>query len=70
MSQPSRGRRAGLGAAAAGCHVGDHRPRTLDHLHGNLAAFDLDLPADVATRLEEISRRPNLAPINGMDASR
>jgi aryl-alcohol dehydrogenase-like predicted oxidoreductase len=45
-------------------------PRTLDQLRGSLAGFDLTLPAEVAERLDKLSDRGNLAPINGMDASR
>ncbi|WP_390624220.1 hypothetical protein [Fodinicola feengrottensis] len=45
-------------------------PRTLEHLRGSLTAFELELPAEIVERLDEISATGTLAPINGMDASR
>lgn len=39
-------------------------PRTAEQLEGNLAGFDLDLPAEVADRLEEVSRTANV-PVTG-----
>jgi aryl-alcohol dehydrogenase-like predicted oxidoreductase len=41
-------------------------PRTLEQLESGLAGFDLDLPADAAARLDEVSWTPSLVPVNGM----
>jgi aryl-alcohol dehydrogenase-like predicted oxidoreductase len=43
-------------------------PRSLEHLEGNLAAFDLELPPEVTARLDEVSWSPELVPVNGMQA--
>ncbi|GIH98853.1 aldo/keto reductase [Planobispora takensis] len=41
-------------------------PRTVEQLHGTLAGFALDLPAEAAERLDEVSRSAALTPVNGM----
>ncbi|GLW21659.1 aldo/keto reductase [Microbispora amethystogenes] len=43
-------------------------PRTLDQLRDNLAGLDLDLPPEVAARLDEVSRPARTAPVDGTRA--
>jgi aryl-alcohol dehydrogenase-like predicted oxidoreductase len=45
-------------------------PRTIDQLHGSLAAFSLSLPPGTLTRLGQISQPGTLDPIIGMGAHR
>ncbi|GII76190.1 aldo/keto reductase [Sphaerisporangium rufum] len=45
-------------------------PRTLDQLHANLTGLTLDLPADAADHLDQISRSTTITPVNGMTAPR
>ena len=42
-------------------------PRTVEHLRGNLQGLALDLPAEAADRLTEVSRCTTIAPVNGMN---
>ncbi|KAA2261932.1 aldo/keto reductase [Solihabitans fulvus] len=43
-------------------------PRTLEQLEQNLAGLDLDLPKELAARLDEVSQ-PENGPVNGLPAS-
>ncbi|MEV5825519.1 aldo/keto reductase [Spirillospora sp. NPDC052242] len=45
-------------------------PRSLEHLRGNLAGFELELPPEAVARLDEASWSPMLAPVTGMGGVR
>ena len=42
-------------------------PRTVEQLHKNLQALEIELPSEIADRLERASRHTALLPVNGAD---